>query len=164
MTTDKPDAVIVNTSAHPADRAAIAAILADADDNPMCNKAVRVAHEALRQVPGAAFDGEPFMLTGLARIGDEEYIACTCFYHTVLIVEDWAFVYTTEEGGMVPWIDKPRIYMPRMEYFDCRVAIDPSVRATLLPYVRELMEKYQVPSPDSPAQVDDNGAPSAPSM
>jgi hypothetical protein len=60
----------------------------------MCNKAARIAHEVLRQVRGAAFDGEPFMLTGLARIGDQEYVACTCFYHTVPVLEDFAFVYT----------------------------------------------------------------------
>lgn len=79
-----------------ADAAAIAAILADTHDDPMCNKAVRVAHEILRQVPGAAFDAEPFMLAGLARIGDQEYVACNCYYHSVLILEKCAFVYSTE--------------------------------------------------------------------
>jgi hypothetical protein len=161
MTNEKVTAEAINTSAQPADRAAIAAILADAHDDPMCNKAVRIAHEVLRQVRGAAFDGEPFMLTGLARIGDAEYVACTCFYHTVLILEDWAFVYTAEEGGMVPWMDGPKVCMPRMDYFDCRVAIDPSVRPALLPYVHELIEKHQ----DGPsALVDDDAALSAPSM
>jgi hypothetical protein len=132
-----------STSAHPADRAAIAAILADTVDDPMCNKAVRVAHEVLRQVPGAAFDGAPFMLTGLARVGDKEYVACTCFYHTVLVLEDVAFVYTTDEGGMVPWMDHPRVSLPRMDYFDCRVALDPTVHPTLLPYVKDLMQQNQ---------------------
>jgi hypothetical protein len=143
MNTDKASAETPNTSALPADRSAIAAILADSRDDPMCNKAVRIAHEVLRQVRGAAFDGEPFMLTGLAKIGHAEYVACNCFYHTVLILEDWAFVYTAEEGGMVPWIDKPRIAMPRMDYFDCRVEIDPSVRPALLTYVRDLIEQHQ---------------------
>lgn len=67
MNIDRPTTKNVNTSAHPADHSVIAAILADARDNPMGNKAVRVAHEVLRQVPGAAFDGDPFMIIGLAR-------------------------------------------------------------------------------------------------
>lgn len=161
MKTDTASTVAINTSAQPADRAAVAAILADTQDDPMCNKAVRIAHEVLRQVRGAAFDGEPFMLTGLARIGDTEHVACTCFYHTVLILEEWAFVYTTEEGGMVPWMDSPRMSMPRLDYFDCRVAIDPSVSPTLLPYVRDLIEKHQ----DAPAEpVADDVELSAPGM
>lgn len=126
-----------------ADAAAIAAILADTHDDPMCNKAVRIAHEILRQVPGAAFDSEPFMLTGLARIGDQEYVACNCYYHSVLILEKSAFVYSTEEGGMVPWHDRPRLQMPRMEHLDCSVAIDPSISKALLSYVRELAAQHQ---------------------
>lgn len=126
-----------------ADAAAIAAILADTQDDPMCNKAVRVAHEILRQVPGAAFDGEPFMLTGLARIGDQEYVACNCYYHSVLILEKSAFVYSTEEGGMVPWHDRPCLQMPYMDHFDFSVAIDPSVGRALLSYVRELASQHQ---------------------
>ncbi len=131
------------TETKVANAAAIAAILADTQDDPMCNKAVRVAHEILRQVPGAAFEAEPFMLTGLARIGDQEYVACNCFYHSVLILEKCAFVYSTEEGGMVPWHNRPRIQMPYMDHFDCSVAIDPSVSQTLLSYVRELAAQHQ---------------------
>lgn len=161
MKIDPASNEIAETSEHPADRAAIAAILADTQDDPMCNKAVRIAHEVLRQVPGAAFDGEPFMLTGLARVGDTEYVACTCFYHTVLIVENSAFVFTTEEGGMVPWMDRPRLCLPRMDYFDCRVEIDPSVHPTLLPYVKDLMQQHQ----DAPADlVAEDASPSAPGM
>lgn len=143
MKFDPASTTLPDTSAQPADRAAIAAILADTHDDPMCNKAVRIAHEVLRQVRGAAFDGEPFMITGLARVGDKEYVACTCFYHTVLVLEDFAFVYTTEEGGMVPWMDTPRVCLPRMDYFDCRVEIDPTVHPALLPYVKDLMQQHQ---------------------
>lgn len=161
MKLDPASLKLPSTSEHPADRAAIAAILADTDDDPMCNKAVRIAHEVLRQVPGAAFDGEPFMITGLARVGDQEYVACTCFYHTVLVLEDVAFVYTTEEGGMVPWMDHPRACLPRMDYFDCRVALDPTVHPTLLPYVKDLMLQHQV----VPAEAVAEDAPlSAPGM
>ena len=131
------------TETKVANAAAIAAILADTQDDPMCNKAVRVAHEILRQVPGAAFEAEPFMLTGLARIGDQEYVACNCFYHSVLILEKCAFVYSTEEGGMVPWHDRSRLRMPYMDHFDCSVAIDPSVSEALLSYVRELASQHQ---------------------
>jgi len=161
MKFDPARTTLPDTSAQPADRAVIAAILADSQDDPMCNKAVRIAHEVLRQVPGAAFDGEPFMLTGLARVGDTEYVACTCFYHTVLIVENSAFVFTTEEGGMVPWMDRPRLCLPRMDYFDCRVEIDPSVHPTLLPYVKNLMQQDQ----DAPGDlVAEDASPSAPRM
>lgn len=156
MKLDPPSTKLPSTSERPADRAAIAAILADTQDDPMCNKAVRVAHEVLRQVPGAAFDGEPFMLTGLARVGEKEYVACTCFYHTVLVLENVAFVYTTEEGGMVPWIDHPRVCLPRMDYFDCRVVLDPTVHPTLLPYVKDLMQQHQ----DTPAETAAKDSPS----
>lgn len=130
-------------TANPADRAAIAAILADTQDDPMCNKAVRVAHEVLRQVSGAAFEAQPFMLTGLARFGDQEYAACSCFYHTVLILEDWAFVFSRDEGGMVPWHTKNNFTLPQMEYFDCRVEIEPGTRGALLSYVREQLVQHQ---------------------
>ena len=143
MKFEPANTTLPDTSAQPADRAAIAAILADSHDDPMCNKPVRIAHEVLRQVRGAAFDGEPFMITGLARVGDNEYVACTCFYHTVLVLEDFAFVYTTEEGGMVPWMDTPRVCLPRMGYLDCRVEIDPTVHPALLPYVKDLMQQHQ---------------------
>lgn len=135
-----------------ADAAAIAAILADTHDDPMCNKAVRVAHEILRQVPGAAFDAEPFMLTGLARIGDQEYVACNCYYHSVLILEKAAFVYTTEEGGMVPWHDRPSFQMPYMDHFDCSVAIEPSAAQALLNYVRELAAQHRTAESPDPTE------------
>jgi len=48
-------AIALPDTTRPADQAAIAAILADTQDDPTYNKAVRVAHEVLRQVAGAAF-------------------------------------------------------------------------------------------------------------
>lgn len=160
MKADKAGELDVYTSAQPANRAAIAEILADVQDDPMCNKAVRIAHEVLRQVPGAAFDGEPFMLTGIARVGDQQYVACNCFYHTVLILEDWAFVYSREEGGMVPWLDTPKVAMPKMDYFDSRVAIEPGLRSTLLAYVRQLQDQRQASQSEHGAEEEALSAPS----
>jgi hypothetical protein len=45
----------VPRTSNPADRAAIAAILADTQDEPLCNKAMPVAHEVPRQMTGVAF-------------------------------------------------------------------------------------------------------------
>ena len=147
-------------TANPADRAAIAAILADTHDDPMCNKAVRVAHEVLRQAAGAAFEAQPFMLTGLARVGDQEYAACSCFYHTVLILEDWAFVFSRDEGGMVPWMDGPKFSMPQLDYFDSRVAIEPGLRQTLLSYVREQLEQHQAGAAEQETESEARSCPS----
>lgn len=145
---------------NPADRAAIAAILADTQDDPMCNKAVRVAHEVLRQVSGAAFEAEPFMLTGLARVGDQEYAACSCFYHTVLILEDWAFVFSRDEGGMVPWHTMDNFVLPQMDYFDCRVEIEPGTRQALLSYVREQLEQHEATAAEQEAEAETSSCPS----
>lgn len=157
----KNDASSLSESARPADAAAIAAILADSHDDPMCNKAVRIAHEVLRQVPGAAFAGEPFMLTGMARVGEQEYVACNCFYHSVLFLENCAFVYSTEEGGMVPWVDSPKVSMPRMAYFDCTVAIEPGVRDQLAAYVRELAAQHQPVQAEEETDEEARSAPTA---
>lgn len=147
-------------TANPADRAAIAAILADTHDDPMCNKAVRVAHEVLRQVSGAAFEAQPFMLTGLARVGDQEYAACSCFYHTVLILEEWAFVFSRDEGGMVPWHTKDKFALPQMDYFDCRVEIEPGTRQALLAYVREQLEQHQASAAEQAGETEAIDCPS----
>lgn len=158
MKTDKTPSLPDTMS--PADHAAITAILADTQDDPMYNKAVRVAHEVLRQVRGAAFEGQPFMLTGLARVGDQEYAACSCFYHTVVILEDWAFVFSRDEGGMVPWHTKDNFALPQMDYFDCRVAIEPGTRQALLSYVREQMEQHQTGAAEPERESEERSAPS----
>lgn len=144
----------------PADHAAITAILADTQDDPMYNKAVRVAHEVLRQVRGAAFEAQPFMLTGLARVGDQEYAACSCFYHTVLILEDWAFVFSRDEGGMVPWHTRDNFALPQMDYFDCRVEIEPGTRQALLSYVREQLEQHQAGAAEQEPEAEARSCPS----
>lgn len=92
------------------------------------------------------------MLTGLARVGDQEYAACSCFYHTVLILEDWAFVFSRNEGGMVPWHTKDNFALPQMNYFDCRVPIEPGLRQTLLSYVHQQMEQHQANAPEPEAE------------
>jgi hypothetical protein len=62
---------------------------------------------------------------------------------------------------MVPWTDTARVCLPRMDYFDCRVVIDPTVHPALLPYVKDLMQQHQ----DAPVEPVAEDAPlSAPRM
>jgi hypothetical protein len=63
-----------------------------AADNPF----VRIAHTILKQLPDAAFDGEPFMLTSLERA---DCVSCHCFYHSVVITPKLVAVFTNEAGG-----------------------------------------------------------------
>jgi hypothetical protein len=78
-------------------------------DEMWMTPAVEMAHTLFRDhVPGAAFDGEPFMGTSDFELGGKRMLACSCFYHTVVFFEHrdvtHAAVYTTDEGGMVPWV------------------------------------------------------------
>lgn len=77
-----------------------------ANDERWITPAVTLAHRVLREhVPGAAFDGEPFMCTSPFERDGKKFIACDCFYHTVLLFNEHALVFTAEEGGMVKWVD-----------------------------------------------------------
>lgn len=122
------------------DSARVAEILSDPHDDPMENKAVRLAHDVLRQVPGAAFGGEPFMLTTLGRFSGQEAVVCSCFYHSVVFLGKHALVYTREEGNMVPWVSAPGFEMPDIDYFDSRVTLPDGVSAKLVSYVHEQMK------------------------
>jgi hypothetical protein len=76
------------------------------NDERWITPAVTLAHRVLREyVPGAAFDGEPFMCTSPFEHNGRKFIACDCFYHTVLLFNEHALVFTAEEGGMVKWAD-----------------------------------------------------------
>lgn len=67
---------------------------------------VQLAHALLKKFePGAAFDGEPFMLVCAGTFNGDRYVAANCFYHTVLSTRDRALLFTREEGSMVPWVE-----------------------------------------------------------
>lgn len=88
-------------------------------DEQWITPAVKLSHQLLREkVPGAAFDGEPFMGTSVFEWRGESLIATMCFYHTVLFFSHngtaHAAVYTRDEGNMVPWVDG----LPDFAYFE----------------------------------------------
>jgi hypothetical protein len=120
---------------------AITAIMADPTDDPMCNKATRIAHEILKLVRGAAFEGGPFMITSLAQFNGRNFVACSCFHHTVLFMGKHALVLTRDEGSMVPWVTTDRFNVPDMVYFDCRIRVDDGLSDALETYVKGLMAR-----------------------
>ncbi len=119
-----------------ANQSAIAAILADPSDDPMFNKITRVAHEVLKQVPGAA--AAPFMITSLATFGKRTLVTCNCFYHTVVFMEKSALVLSREEGGMIPWVTKATLSVPDIAFFDMRVRLPEGVTQQLTNYFADL--------------------------
>lgn len=125
--------------AQRANSAAIAAILNDARDEPLRNKATRIALHVLAQVPGMAGPHSEIMMTSLARYQGQSYVACSNNERTVLFMGKHAFVLSRDDGG-VPWIDNERMHVPDMSYFKGRVRIDDGLSEQLLEYVEVLME------------------------
>ena len=117
----------------------IAAILNDVRDEPLRNKATRIALEVLKQVPGMADQRSQIMMTSLARYADASYVACSNHERTVLFMGKHAFVLSRDDGG-VPWVDNDRMNVPDMGYFKGRVRLDDGLSEQLLHYVQTLME------------------------
>jgi hypothetical protein len=108
------------------------------------NLAVQFAHEVLKQIPGAAFDGEPFMLPTLGTWEGKPYVACCCYYHSVVFLGDRALVFSREEGGMVPWAGADDNVFPHPEYFDRAFALPDDTSALLVKYVQAQIAKETV--------------------
>jgi len=128
----------LESQAPRADSAAIAAILNDVRDEPLRNKATRIALEVLKQVQGMN-QRSPIMMTSLARYAGNSYVACSNHERTVLFMGKHAFVLSRDDGG-VPWVNSERMYVPDMTYFKGRVRIDDGLSEQLLEYVEVLME------------------------
>lgn len=106
-------------------------------DERWITPAVEVAHLLLRErVSGAAFDGEPFMHTTPFRYGEDRYIICDCYYHTVLFHDDKVAVFSREEGGMVPRVDG----LPSSEYLDKKIRLPPGTFDQLWDKTRAYLE------------------------
>lgn len=122
-----------------ADTAAISTILMDACDEPLRNKATRIAQHVLTHVPGMAEQRGDIMMTTLARYKEQSYVVCSSHEITVLFMGKHAFVLARDDGS-VPWAISARMYMPDMGYFKGRVRIDNGLSEQLLEYVELLME------------------------
>lgn len=122
-----------------ADTAAISTILMDACDEPLRNKATRIAQHVLTHVPGMAEQRGDIMMTTLARYKEQSYVVCSSHESTVLFMGKHAFVLARDDGS-VPWAISARMYMPDMGYFKGRVRINDGLSEQLLEYVEVLME------------------------
>lgn len=122
-----------------ANSAAIAAILTDARDEPLRNKATRIALHVLALVPGMPNQRSDIMMTSLARYAGKSYVACSNHDRTVLFMGKHAFVLSRDDG-VVPWVNSERMYVPDMSYFKGRVRLDEGVSEQLLECVEVLME------------------------
>ncbi|WP_425953256.1 hypothetical protein [Ralstonia pseudosolanacearum] len=76
-------------------------------DDLWITPAVKLTYQLFRDhVPGAAFEGEPFMTTAAFMYEGRRILSCMCFYHTVTFFEHeeatHAAIFTIDEGGMVP--------------------------------------------------------------
>lgn len=107
--------------------------------------AVRIAHHVLSHyVPGAAFDGEPFMVQSVGRLMGKAFLACNCFYHTVAFIPgksaedlDAALIFSREEGGMVPWYNDDSDgplgnVVPDSTYYETGLPMPPGTAARIL--------------------------------
>jgi hypothetical protein len=104
------------------------------------NVAVSAAFQVLKRIPGAAFDGEPFMVTSIGKLGHDEYVACNCFYHSVVFLNDFALVFSREEGGMVPWITAADGCLPDPDYFDSAFRIPVGASNQILATIQSQQE------------------------
>ena len=129
----------IESQAQRADPAAIATILNDIRDEPLRNKATRIALEVLKQVPGMAELRSQIMMTSLARYLGKSYVACSNQERTVLFMGKHAFVLSRDDAG-VPWVNNERMNVPDMGYFKGRVRLNDGLSEPLLLYVEVLME------------------------
>lgn len=129
----------IESQAQRADPTAIAAILIDPRDEPLRNKATRIALEVLKLVPDLPGAGTEIMLTSLARYAGNSYVACSTSYSTVLFFGKHAMVLSNKDGGHVPWVNTGKISVPDMTFFKCRVRVDDGLADHLLGYIQALM-------------------------
>lgn len=129
----------IESQAPQANPAAIAAILNDPRDEPLRNKATRVALEVLKLAPDLPGAGTEIMLTSLARYNGNSYVACSTSNNTVLFFGKHAMVLSNTDGGHVPWVSTDNMNVPDMTFFKCRVRIDDGLSAHLLAYIETLM-------------------------
>lgn len=127
-----------------ADPAAIAAILNDPYDEPLRNKATRVALEILKLVPDLPGPSSEIMLTSLARYAGNTYVACSAASATVLFMGKHAFVLARDDGADVPWVHTDKLSVPDMGFFKSRIRVDDMLSAHLLGYVETLMQAEKV--------------------
>lgn len=129
----------LESQAQRADPAAIAAILNDPRDEPLRNKATRVALEILKLVPDLPGAKNDVMLTSLARYAGKTYVTCSTTHHTTLFMGKHAFVLAKDTGGYVPWVATENMNVPDMTFFKCRIRVDDRLAGHLTTYARDLM-------------------------
>lgn len=129
----------IESHAQSANPAAIAAILHDPQDEPLRNKATRVALELLKLVPDLPGVGTEIMLTSLAHYAGKSYVACSTWYSTVLFFGKHAMVLANKDGGHVPWVRTDKMNVPDMSFFKCRVRVDDGLADHLLGYIQTMM-------------------------
>lgn len=134
----------IESQAPQANPAAIAVILNDPRDEPLRNKATRVALEVLELVPDLPRAGTEIMMTSLARYNGNRYVACSTSYSTVLFFGKHAMVLSNKDGGHVPWVSTDKMNVPDMTFFKCRVRIDDGLSAHLLAYIETMMHAERV--------------------
>ena len=129
-----------------ADPAAIAAIMADPHDDPLHNKATRIAREVLKQAStiAEAGAGQGVLFTSLAHYAGEHLVVCRNEKATVLFIGKHAIVLSVDEGGEVPWVRNERMNVPDIGFFDCRVRIDDGLSEKLSLYVQAWMREEQL--------------------
>jgi len=129
----------IESQAQQANPEAIAAILNDPRDEPLRNKATRVALEVLKRVPDLPGAGNPIMLTSLARYAGNSYVACSTSHNTVLFFGKHAMVLANQAGGYVPWVSTDKMNVPDMSFFKGRVRVPDGLAAHLLTYIEDMM-------------------------
>ncbi|MBY0240068.1 MAG: hypothetical protein K2X55_12205 [Burkholderiaceae bacterium] len=129
----------IESQAQRANPAAISAILSDPRDEPLRNKATRVALEVLKLVPDLPSAGNEIMLTSLARYAGNSYVACSTSCSTVLFLGKHAMVLANKDGGHVPWVSTDKMNVPDMAFFECRIRVDDGLADHLLGYIEKMM-------------------------
>ncbi len=149
------------SQAPTANPATIAAIMDDAHDEPLRNKATRVAVEILKQVPDLPGRRNDIMMTALASHGGRDYVVCSNTRATVVFMDKHAFVLAQDGGGLVPWVDAANMHAPDMSFFKCRVQVEDQLADRLLQYVETLMraERAAVAAALDPTDDDEHQAP-----
>jgi hypothetical protein len=103
---------------------------------------VKTAHQLLKEyVPGAAFDGEPFMVPLVGTLAGKPMVAANCFYHTVLFVSNLALFFYRDEGFMIPWIEVGNEVIPNAEYFDKSIRLPEGIVDRIYSEMQQIAEQ-----------------------
>jgi hypothetical protein len=145
----------IESHAQRANSAAIAAILNDTQDEPLRNKATRVALEVLKLAPDLPGAENQIMLTSLARYAGKSYVACSTAHGTVLFLGKHAMVLANPAGGYVPWVNTDKMSVPDMTFFKCRIRVDDGLALHLLGYIETMMHAEQLAAAAALAQAAD---------